>query len=72
MKSRPKPLTFRTDRAVKALKAGGCKAPNLCANFPYSCGCGFLVNSEYGTVESIERLGKGLTIGARRDEGKRR
>ena len=49
-------------QALEGLKSGGCYSPNMCVDFPYSCGCGFLVRAEFTTIECIRRLSQGLPI----------
>lgn len=49
---------------LDALKRNGCFVPSLCKDFPYTCGCGFLIRCKFQTVEAIERLAKGLSIGS--------
>lgn len=49
------------------LRRNGCPTADVCSRHPYSCGCGYLVEAKYNTVECMERLALGLTIGSERD-----
>ena len=57
----PRKMTFRRDRAVKALKLLGCRHPEMCADFPQNCACPLLKDSKTPSQDVI-RLGEGLAL----------